>query len=144
MLRNPAAVAWLRLARVVQHVDRMSESLLRRYKLNHAQFDVLAHVGAAEGITQQELANTLLVTKGNICQLLNRMEENGLIRRRPDGRANSLYLTDAGRELFREVVPVQEDQIATAFSSLTREELRTLQRILHKLERGLRGTVLDK
>src|SRR3712207_8018674 len=59
---------------------------------SNAQFDVLAHVGAAEGITQQQLADSLLVTKGNIAQLLDRMQKRGLIERRPQGRINRLFL----------------------------------------------------
>lgn len=131
-------LAWLRLARVVQHVDRVSEDQLKAWGLNAAQFDVLAHIGAAEGLTQQDLADKLLVTKGNVCQLLNRMEQSGLIMRCPDGRANCLYLTDAGRALFHQVVPEQEAQIARLFSPLSEEEQLRLLALLHKLERGLR------
>jgi DNA-binding MarR family transcriptional regulator len=45
--------------------------------LNNAQFDVLAHVGAVEGMTQQELADSILVTKGNVALLLDRVEGRG-------------------------------------------------------------------
>jgi len=78
MLRA-AVLAWLRLYRVVQKIDRMQSAYLRSWDLNTAQFDVLAHVGAHKGITQQELADRLLVTKGNISQLLDRMEKLDLL-----------------------------------------------------------------
>src|SRR5437764_3859966 len=87
-LREPAVMAWLRLARVFQKVDRASADHLRCWGLSVAQFDVLAHVGATEGQTQQELADSLLVTKGNVCQLVGRMEADGLIRRCQEGRVN--------------------------------------------------------
>jgi DNA-binding MarR family transcriptional regulator len=137
-IRRTAVLAWLRLVRLVQRVDHASESRLRHWDLNLAQFDVLAHVGAAEGITQQELADKLFVTKGNVCQLLTRMETHGLIRRCPEGRANSLYLTEAGGELFRQVVPVQEDRIARVLAPLSPEEQKEFLRLIHKIERGLR------
>src|SRR5512138_2056451 len=89
-LRQPAVLAWLRLARVFQKIDARSERFFRSQELNTAQFDVLAKVGAASGMTQQELANALLVTKGNISQLLARMEHDGLIARRQEGRTNCL------------------------------------------------------
>ena len=38
---------------------------------------MLAKVGSTEGISQQELADALLVTKGNVCQLLDKMEGSG-------------------------------------------------------------------
>src|SRR5215211_8420943 len=104
-LRRPGVLGWLRLMRVFQKIDRASGEHLRGWGLSVAQFDVLAHVGAAEGMTQQELADSLLVTKGNVCQLLGKMEGRGWISRRHEGRTNRLFLTDEGRRLFEEVVP---------------------------------------
>ena len=104
-LRGAGVVSWLRLVRVEQKVARVLAEDLRRRGLNMAQFDTLAHVGAAEGLTQQELADALLVTKGNVCQVLDRMERRGLVLRRPEGRANRLFLTDEGRKLFEETIP---------------------------------------
>jgi DNA-binding MarR family transcriptional regulator len=98
---------------------------------------VLAHVGAAEGITQRELADSLLVTKGNITQLLDRVERRGLISRRREGRTNRLYLTDEGRRLFAEVVPAHEALIDDRLSVLSREEQQRLHELLRKLDRAL-------
>src|SRR5918995_7324838 len=111
-LRRPSVLAWLRLLRVAQKVERDLARQLKLWGLNSAQFDVLAHVGAAEGITQQELADSLLVTKGNVAQLLGRMERRGLIERRHEGRSNLLFLTDEGRRLFERIVPAHEAVIA--------------------------------
>jgi DNA-binding MarR family transcriptional regulator len=132
-------VAWLRLARVFQKVDTHSERFFRTYGLNTAQFDVLAHVGAASGITQQELADALLVTKGNISQLLARLEHDGLITRRPHGRTNCLFLTERGQALFEQVVPQQEAQIAELLAALSMPEQQELLRLLRKLDHGIDG-----
>ena len=130
-------MAWLRLARVFQKVDRASAEHLRTSGLSVAQFDVLAHLGASEGIMQQELADRLLVTKGNVCQLLDRMEQNGLLTRQQDGRVNRLFLTDAGRALFARVVPAHEVFIAEQFSSSPREEQSLLLGLLRKVDHAL-------
>lgn len=130
--------AWVRLLRVAQRVERdLGVQLRERWGLNNAQFDVLAHVGVEEGIVQQRLADSLLVTKGNIAQLLDRMEKRGLIERRPEGRTNRLYLTEEGRRLFREVVPAHEALIAERLSVLSKEEQRLLSEILRKLDHSL-------
>lgn len=136
-LRAPAVLAWLRLARVFQKVQQAETEHLRRRELSTAQFDVLANVGAAEGLSQQELADSLLVTKGNVCQLLDRMEGCGLLVRRQDGRANHLFLTDKGKEVFGEAVPAQEALIAALFASLSSEEQVQLLHLLRKLDRAL-------
>jgi MarR family transcriptional regulator, 2-MHQ and catechol-resistance regulon repressor len=123
--------------RVALKVERALGEQLRGWGLNNAQFDVLAHVGAAEGIMQQELADSLLVTKGNVAQLLDRVEERGLILRWREGRANRLFLTDEGRRLFAEVVPAHEALIDDRLSVLSREEQQKLHELLRKLDRAL-------
>jgi DNA-binding MarR family transcriptional regulator len=130
-------LAWMSLARVFQRVERDSGERLKGWDLNVAQFDVLAHVGASEGMTQQELADSLLVTKGNVCQLLDRMEDRGWISRRQDGRANRLFLTDEGRRLFDEVVPDHEALVTERFCALSRKEQEQLHELLRKLDKAL-------
>jgi DNA-binding MarR family transcriptional regulator len=136
-LRQPAVLAWLRLARVFQKIDTRSERFFRANKLNTAQFDVLAKVGAASGMTQQDLADALLVTKGNISQLLSKMEQDGLITRRQEGRTNCLSLTERGQAVFQAVVPQQEAQIAELFAPLSADEQLELLRLLRKLDHGI-------
>ena len=136
-VREPAVLAWLRLARIGQKIDRAGAAHLRRFGLSAAQFDVLAQVGAAEGSTQQELAQQLLVTKGNVTQLLDRMEQCGLLERRQEGRAKRIFLTAAGRALRARVVPAHEQLIAEQFSALSREEQVQLLRLLGKVDRSL-------
>src|ERR671911_2749178 len=76
-LRRHSVLAWLRMWRVVQKVERAAAEHLRAYGLNYAQFDVLAHVGAAEGSRQKELGESLHVTKGNVSHLVGQMERRG-------------------------------------------------------------------
>jgi DNA-binding MarR family transcriptional regulator len=76
-LRRHSVLAWLRLLRVELEVSDALTGQLKGWGLNNAQFDVLAHVGAVEGMTQQELADSILVTKGNVALLLDRMEGRG-------------------------------------------------------------------
>src|SRR5918912_3099776 len=130
--RTPGLVAWLRLARVFQKVQRAQTSQLRCWRLSPAQFDVLAHVGASEGLTQQRLADALLVTKGNVCQILDKMERDGLLVRRPSGRVNQVYLTESGRRLFDEVVPAHERFMAEAFGHLSEADQWQLLRLLSR------------
>ncbi len=137
LLRAPSVLAWLRLARVFQKVDRASVAHLRAWGLSVAQFDVLAQVGSAEGMTQQELAQSLLVTKGNVTQLLDRMEASGWIRRCQEGRCNRLALTDEGRRLYAGVVPAQEDLITRLFATLSTEERTALLGTLRRLDHAL-------
>jgi DNA-binding MarR family transcriptional regulator len=136
-LRRPSVLAWLRMWRVVQKVERAAAEHLRAYGLNGAQFYVLSHVGAAEGCMQKELGASLLVTKGNVSHLVDQMEQRGLISRRQEGRTNRLYLTEEGRRLFEEVVPAHEDLVHQLMSALPEEEQAQLHELLRGLDRSL-------
>jgi DNA-binding MarR family transcriptional regulator len=136
-LRRHSLLAWLRMWRVVQKVERTAAEHLRAYGLNYAQFDVLAHVGAAEGSKQKELGESLLVTKGNVSHLIDQMERRGLVWRRQEGRTNRLYLTEEGRQLFEEVVPAHEDLVHQQMSALSEEEQAQLHELLRELDRSL-------
>ena len=119
-------------------MDRASAEHLSTYGLSVGQFDVLAQVGAHEGITQKELAEKLLVTKSNVCQILSRMEERGLVTRRQECRAKRPFLTEEGRSLFDEVVPSQEELINRLLSCVPSEDHNLLSKTLGRLDRTLR------
>ena len=136
-IKHPGVLSWLRLARVYQKIDGASARHFQTHGLTTAQFDTLAQIGAHEGITQQELAGALLVTKGNVSQLVDRMERQGLVRRCQAGRTNTLHLTEAGRRLFAETVPAQEALVAELFAPLSAEEQAQLLALLRKLDHNL-------
>src|SRR5690606_6232224 len=108
-LQSAPLLAWLRMARVVTRTQRAATEHLREFGLTPAQFDVLAQVGAAPGPSQQELADRLLVTQGNVCQLLDGLEKKQLVERRREGRSNRIFLTLTGQELTAQAVPEHED-----------------------------------
>lgn len=138
---DKAVLAWLRIARIYHLIEQQSAERFRRHGMSVARFDVLNHAGSAEGKTQQEIAGSLLVTKGNITQLLDAMECEGLLTRQKAGRCNRIFLSDEGRRRRAEMVDEQESALGTAFSSLTDDELSELLRILRKLNRQLEPSV---
>ena len=110
--------------------------MLRGLGLNLADFEILDTLATREGLTQQDLADALLVTKGNVTYHLYRMEERGLVNRRPEGRKNRLYLTGEGRRLLEEALPEHEALIDERFSGLSVEERVQIADLLKKLERS--------
>ncbi len=135
-LRNPTVRAWVRMLRLSQKVQPALVKKLRGLGLNPAEFEILDTLAAREGLTQQDLADALLVTKGNMTYHLCRMEERGLVDRRPEGRKNRLYLTGEGRRLLEEALPEHEALIDERFSGLSVEDRAQLADLLKKLERS--------
>jgi MarR family 2-MHQ and catechol resistance regulon transcriptional repressor len=78
----------------------------------------------------------LVVTEGNVTQLLDKLEKQGLVTRHADGRCNRRGLTIEGRRLYQEVRPEQNRLIAKRFAVLTPREQEELRRLLRKLSRS--------
>ena len=92
-----AETTWIRLMRVYQQIDKAQR---RDHETPRSLRQPLRCAGprrVRDGRTQQELADAMFVTKGNITQLLDGMEAEDLLYRRRRGRTNLIYLTDEGR-----------------------------------------------
>lgn len=132
--------AWIHLARIYHKVQRQEMAFLTQFKLTLAHFDVLMQLDFQQGITQQQLADRLLVTKGNVCGLLNRMEKEGLVERRADPedkRVWPLFLTASGRELIDRVRPAHLEFMTRLLSGLPTADQRRLLLLLHNWEQAI-------
>jgi DNA-binding MarR family transcriptional regulator len=128
------------MMRIHHKVQRCESAFLAEHNLTLPQFDVLAQLDHEEGITQQALADRLLVTKGNVCGLMDRMMEQGLVERRADPedrRAYMLHLTPKGKQLIRDVMPAHGQLIVSQIGRLAPEKEKQLLDLLSELDRGL-------
>jgi len=138
-----AVAVWLRLARFVNAQHSALSARLRASRLSLAQFDIIAQIGAREGLSQKQLAERLVVTQGNVTQLLQKLEKRRLVLRPPDGRCNRVQLTMEGQRLRNALVPHQERAITGLFATLSDVELDALSRLLRKLLRARPGEQLE-
>ncbi|MET1032604.1 MarR family winged helix-turn-helix transcriptional regulator [Domibacillus tundrae] len=127
-------LAWFRLSRFYNESIRQSNQHLKKWGLSIAQFDILAQVGANERICQQDLAEKLLVTKGNMTHMLSKMEGIGWIQREREWKTKYITLTEEGRTLLDNVLPAQEQFQANQFGKLSMEEKKQLHELLKKLQ----------
>jgi DNA-binding MarR family transcriptional regulator len=128
--------AWIKVAVCYQKGHRRLSTMLRPLDLTVAQFDALANLYGLEAISQQELAERLLVTKGNVTGLLHRLLERGLVRRRQDPddrRANRISLTAAGAALAREGLLVQRSLIEHMMGGLSSAEQQAMRELLARV-----------
>ena len=139
-MKRPGLLAWLHLVRTYNKMHHNSMDQLKCSNMSPARFDVLAQLSVAPGISQQELSNRLLVTKGNTTTLLDKMTAQGLVERRPDPedrRSYRLYLTEEGGRLAETLIPSHEDFILKHMSALSDEQQRTLLALLRDLDRSV-------
>src|SRR3954469_787074 len=91
-----------RVARLARHLDRQRTLVFARHDLETWTFDVLSALRRAEGqqLSPGQLLAQTLVTSGTMTNRIDRLEERGLVRRRPDpgdARSVRVQLTAAGR-----------------------------------------------
>ena len=125
---------WFRLSRFYNKSIRETNQHLKKWNVSAAQFDVLAQVGGHNRLTQQELGKKLFVTKGNVTQLLNKMEQLDWIGREQEGTTKYISLTEKGRALYEEIVPPQETFQAEQFHKLNIKEQNQLLKKKKKLQ----------
>src|SRR5215213_4315368 len=131
---------WLYLLRAFTKIERRLAAQLERYDLTPAQFEVLLQLQRTPHILQQQLAEQMFVSKGNVVGLLNRMERASLVKRQAhpeDGRAYLLCLTERGATLAAQVIPEHEALVAEYLALLLPEDRRSLHDLLRRLDHAL-------
>jgi DNA-binding MarR family transcriptional regulator len=122
-----------RVARSMAH--RLAESM-RPQGIGIGQWAVLLFLWARDGMTQAELARDVAIEPPTMVRTIDRLVRDGLVRRGPDpadGRLSRIFLTDRGRSLRDELVPMAVAVNEATLSRLSEGEGRTLRRILTKL-----------
>jgi MarR family transcriptional regulator, organic hydroperoxide resistance regulator len=124
---------WFRVIRLHRRALNTIAAELKSLGLSVPQFDLLSTLTEREGLSQQELAERLYVTKGNVSGLLDRMVEAGLVERRTipgDRRSNALYLTEKGRDLAEKGIAAQKSYVHGTLGGLAPQDLADLERIV--------------
>lgn len=128
------------LSQVGAQSARLFANALAPLGVTPRAFGVLSNLAAAEGQTQQQLADALGMHRNNMVDLVDQMENAGWIRRErssADRRAFALRLTPSGRAIVRRVndqVPLIDRQLAARLTPAERSALLdVLQRVADSL-----------
>lgn len=124
---------WFRFIRLESRLQTAVAERLRQIGLSVPQCDVLTTLTEAEGVSQQDLAKRLYVTKGNISGLLDRLEAAGLVERRStasDRRQYEIYLTPTGREAAERAIEIQRSLIRATLGRLPPDHLASFEALL--------------
>ena len=124
---------WFRFIRLHRRVSAAIAAELKALGLSIPQFDLLSTLTEREGLTQQELAERLYVTKGNVSGLVDRLVEAGLVERRAipgDRRSHALYLTRDGRRLVERGMAVQAAYVRQTLGRLPGCDIAALERLV--------------
>ncbi|ADU91894.1 MarR family winged helix-turn-helix transcriptional regulator [Taylorella equigenitalis] len=97
---------WLRLNACNQIINRQVREYLRTvHNLTPTRFEILAHINSSRyGLKMGEISERLMVSDGNITNVVKVLEEDGFIRKNEsidDGRTITLNLTTKGKKVLK-------------------------------------------
>lgn len=113
-------------------VDALKEGSLRGADLTGAQYSLLIALHTEPGLSGAELARRLGVTPQAVTPIARRLEDQGLLVRRPHPlhrHVQELHPTSAGRDALAAadiVVSSIEDRVRAALDADEQRQLRTL------------------
>lgn len=121
---SKAAVgAWIRLMRAQQKALLKVERAFRKAGLpTYAWYDALWQLDQAgdDGMRPREIEQQVLIAQSNISRLIDRMEAEDVVMRRPhpqDGRGQVVVITEKGRALRKRMWPIYAEIISEIVSS---------------------------
>ena len=122
---------WLRLLACENLIEQTVRTRLRvAFDITLPQFDVLSELEhAGNALTMSQLSQKLMVSNGNVTGVVDRLERDGLVRRRAsstDRRVQYIELTEQGVSLFRDIASEHERWIENLLGDLSANEIKAL------------------
>jgi DNA-binding MarR family transcriptional regulator len=136
--------AWRGLLRVHAGLTKaLDAELLREHDLPLSSYEVLLFLADSPHgrMRMSELADGVLLSRSGLTRLVDRMERDGLLRRRrceDDARGYFAEITDKGREVFGRARHTHLDGVRERFlSRFSEDELRLMAALWEKVEPGV-------
>lgn len=105
--------------------------------LTRAQWRVLVHLAAREGVNQKELAAILELDTVTLGRHIDRLERDGWLERRPDPedrRAWLLYTLPAARPILEQMEALAERTMAKALDGIAEADRAVFIETLHRVK----------
>ncbi|MEN0001852.1 MAG: MarR family winged helix-turn-helix transcriptional regulator [Pseudomonadota bacterium] len=111
----------------------------RAFGLNLWQWRVMAVVGECEGLTAREITQRTAMDKVAVSRAVTALEARGFLCRQvdpEDARSSHLGLTQAGQDVYQQIVPLALNHETILLRALSPQEEAILERLLEKLARA--------
>jgi DNA-binding MarR family transcriptional regulator len=126
------------MRRVYEHYD----SRLSPFNLTTPQYMVFSALWVGDGITIGELGQRVALDGSTITGILDRMEKNGYVERRPnaeDRRSALVYLTQKAREVGPRIIGFADELNAAIRKNIPGQDMAVFERVLRELGRSQIG-----
>ena len=125
-----------RLARLSSTVSQTgARAYDKQFGLSIPEWRVMAVLGDVGALTQRDLTRRTLMDKVAVNRACKGLEERALAQRTPnesDGRSHLLDLTDEGRAMHSEIMPLAREMEKRLFTGFSAEELDLFRTLLDR------------
>lgn len=119
----------------------ISRSLAQRYSdqfdLTIQEWRIVAILGERPGLTAREVGELSSLDKVNMSRAIDRLEKAGRLERKViarDRRSFALHLTEKGKEVLQQIIPLAEDYERNLLASFSEQDIEILDRFLNQLD----------
>ena len=134
---------FLEVIGVLKNMNCGMDAYFQKMGISQARFKMMLNLlynNEEEGLSPALLAESLGVKRATITGLLDTLENDQWIERRPDPndrRGLLIKITEAGKKKLDSVLPMHYARITMAMSHLTAKEQEDLKLLIRKFGRGM-------
>ena len=115
---------------------RIAQEYRQHFGLSVPEWRVMAVLGDSGSLTQRDLTQRTLMDKVAVNRACKVLEERGLATRTPnaqDGRSHHLDLTDEGRVMWGQIMPLALEMERRVFAGFSAEEIAQFRALLERV-----------
>ena len=132
----------MRIVSCTQLVELEIRTMLRdKFDTTLPRFELLSALDrVVDGLTMSELSRWLMVSKGNVTGIAERLSEDGFIRREPtptDRRSFMVTMTEKGRKAYKEMELEYEKLLDKLFNDMTLDDSDMFTGMLAKIRESV-------
>lgn len=135
------------LADTSRMMRRAFDGRARSIGVTRPQWQVLVTLARNEGINQGGLAEQLDVEPITVCRMVDRLQEAGLVERRPDvsdRRSWRLHLTPKAHAMLEQLRPLAESMIDEALEGIDQTDRQRLGELLEHVRQNLSRKLIEQ
>lgn len=144
-IRQTVAYRMYRTSRLIRHLHYLTFQR-NGFDMTPEQWFILNKLAERSPQSQTELGESLIDDRPNMTRLLTALEKKGYISRRTDERdrrKSEVQLTDTGRELLEECLPLAQQVRDRMREHISQEEIERFWSVLNKLDDNIESIIVQ-
>lgn len=133
----------MRIVETSRLLRNLVEQRLKPYGMTRAQVATLGRLEREEGLSQNEMAETLELAPIAMVRIVDQLEGEGLVERRADPsdrRCNLLYITGQGRNRLASLDSFKTRIGAELFDGIGESDIRQMLSTLDRMHANIKTT----